>query len=140
MGKGDKKTRRGKIIIGTFGVRRRRKKDIRVKPEVMKEVIPAGLNEKKPVRVKKTTHGSKETPEVKEVKKSASATRPAREAREGSEVRETVEETPAAETVGVKEAITPEQKTEAKAARPAKEKKETGEPKSKKDKTGKQGG
>ena len=27
MGKGDKKTRRGKIILGTFGVRRRRKKD-----------------------------------------------------------------------------------------------------------------
>ena len=26
MGKGDKKTRRGKIIIGTYGVRRRRKK------------------------------------------------------------------------------------------------------------------
>lgn len=25
MGKGDKKTRRGKIILGTFGVRRRRK-------------------------------------------------------------------------------------------------------------------
>jgi len=26
MGKGDKKTRRGKIVKGTYGVRRRRKK------------------------------------------------------------------------------------------------------------------
>ena len=38
MGKGDKKSRRGKIILGTYGVRRRRKKAD--KPEI-KQVIPA---------------------------------------------------------------------------------------------------
>ena len=50
MGKGDKKTRRGKIILGTYGVRRRRKKEN--KPEI-KQVEPVkgkGLKERKPVK------------------------------------------------------------------------------------------
>ncbi len=33
MGKGDKKTKRGKIINGTYGVRRRKKKDSKNKEE-----------------------------------------------------------------------------------------------------------
>jgi len=32
MGKGDKKTKRGKIIIGSHGVRRPRKKAVSAKP------------------------------------------------------------------------------------------------------------
>ncbi|NHF60747.1 30S ribosomal protein THX [Flavobacteriaceae bacterium TP-CH-4] len=36
MGKGDKKTRRGKIINGTYGVRRRRK--IKKKPTVEEKI------------------------------------------------------------------------------------------------------
>ena len=52
MGKGDKKTRRGKIIIGTFGVRRRRKKDGKqeIKPSVA--IITKEVKEKKPAKEK----------------------------------------------------------------------------------------
>ena len=59
MGKGDKKSRRGKIIIGTFGVRRRRKKDVKkdIKPVIA--TIAKEVKDKKPV---------KEKAEVKEVK------------------------------------------------------------------------
>jgi ribosomal small subunit protein bTHX len=71
MGKGDKKTRRGKIILGTYGVRRRRKKIN--KPEI-KNVIPPKakeIKEKKPLREKKEAPEVKaaavETAEVKEV-------------------------------------------------------------------------
>ena len=39
MGKGDKKTRRGKIIIGTYGVRRPKKKSI--KPAAAYVSVPA---------------------------------------------------------------------------------------------------
>ena len=35
MGKGDKKSKRGKIVLGTFGTRRRRK--------VTKKILPAAL-------------------------------------------------------------------------------------------------
>jgi len=53
MGKGDKKSRRGKIILGTFGVRRRRNKT--GKPEVnnvkvVKEKITEDI---KPIKEKK---------------------------------------------------------------------------------------
>ncbi|HCU18403.1 MAG TPA: 30S ribosomal protein THX, partial [Bacteroidales bacterium] len=53
MGKGDKKTRRGKIILGTFGVRRRRKKAD--KPGIMplKAVKEKEVKEKKAVKEKK---------------------------------------------------------------------------------------
>ena len=53
MGKGDKKTRRGKIILGTFGVRRRRKKAD--KPDVkLATPLKAGkdLTEKKQLKEK----------------------------------------------------------------------------------------
>jgi 30S ribosomal protein S31 len=46
MGKGDKKTRRGKITIGTFGVRRPRKKN---KPIV---VVTAKKKTKAPAKPK----------------------------------------------------------------------------------------
>jgi 30S ribosomal protein S31 len=48
MGKGDKKTRRGKILMGSHGVRRPRRKHERIVPLVaLKEEIPA-----EPVKVK----------------------------------------------------------------------------------------
>jgi len=48
MGKGDKKTRRGKLFMGSYGVRRpRNKKKITVKVVEVVEVAPA------PVEVKK---------------------------------------------------------------------------------------
>ena len=67
MGKGDKKSRRGKIIIGTFGVRRRRKKDGKpdIKPTVAASVKE--VKEKKPV---------KEKAEVKELKAVSRKLRP----------------------------------------------------------------
>ncbi|HZY24185.1 MAG TPA: 30S ribosomal protein THX, partial [Bacteroidales bacterium] len=74
MGKGDKKTRRGKIILGSYGVRRPRKnndkpalkpaKSVGVKPSKDKQV-----KEKKevlPVKEDKETKAVKEVKEVKE--------------------------------------------------------------------------
>ncbi len=72
MGKGDKKTRRGKIILGTFGARRRRKKE--GKPEIKPETatrIPEVKEKKK----------AKEKAEIKEV----SAVAEARESKASNE-------------------------------------------------------
>ena len=44
MGKGDRKTRRGKLFSGTYGVRRRRKKD---KPAIHKKFTPPVSDKKK---------------------------------------------------------------------------------------------
>ncbi len=50
MGKGDKKSRRGKLFSGSFGVRRPRKKKKVIAPVI--KVAPVEVEEKK---VKKTT-------------------------------------------------------------------------------------
>jgi ribosomal small subunit protein bTHX len=60
MGKGDKKSRRGKIILGTYGVRRRRKSAD--KPAI----DPAIINSKEAKG--KTAKDTGETPGVKEVR------------------------------------------------------------------------
>ena len=68
MGKGDKKSRRGKIILGTFGVRRRRGKADKpdIKPLiVIKEKEP---KDKKPVREKTEAKEVKPVAEIKETK------------------------------------------------------------------------
>lgn len=57
MGKGDKKSRRGKITIGSYGVRRRRKKKS-MPPVVETKAIPVKKPAKKGAEVP--------TPEVKE--------------------------------------------------------------------------
>jgi 30S ribosomal protein S31 len=62
MGKGDKKTRRGKIILGTFGARRRRKKSGHTDLKLLNVAEEKSLKEKKPV---------KEQAEVKDVKASS---------------------------------------------------------------------
>ncbi len=81
MGKGDKKSRRGKIILGTFGVRRPRKKTSgsSVSPS-------AAVAAEKPVERKKTAEPAIEKPavapaEVKEKK----------ETKESKEIKETKE-------------------------------------------------
>jgi len=68
MGKGDKKTKRGKIIIGSFGVRRPSK--------VKKQVIVKAE--------KKTKKAEAETIEVKAVKKPA-VKKPKKETKESAE-------------------------------------------------------
>jgi 30S ribosomal protein S31 len=59
MGKGDKKSRRGKIILGSFGVRRPRKKTDKPEVKPAKTVVEAEL---------KDTKSPREIKEVKEIK------------------------------------------------------------------------
>jgi len=59
MGKGDKKSKRGKIVLGSYGVRRRRKETKKLMPakavEVEKSEVEAEIKEAKPKRKVKTT-------------------------------------------------------------------------------------
>jgi len=41
MGKGDKKTKRGKIFAGSFGVRRRKKKEKTKRNQIPEEAVKA---------------------------------------------------------------------------------------------------
>ena len=50
MGKGDKKSRRGKIILGTYGVRRPRKKSDKAEVKPVKEVLLKEHKDKKPLK------------------------------------------------------------------------------------------
>ena len=52
MGKGDKKSRRGKIILGTYGVRRPRKKADKPEIKPVKVVKTKEVKETKPVKEK----------------------------------------------------------------------------------------
>jgi ribosomal small subunit protein bTHX len=107
MGKGDKKTRRGKIILGTYGVRRRRKKAD--KPEIKHVNIPQekALKDKKPHREKKEIPAIKEVVEIKEVKEVKEIT-PVKETREVKEVKEPKPSKPAKEVREPKPAGNPE--------------------------------
>jgi len=58
MGKGDKKSKRGKITIGSYGVRRSRKK----RPSLPVPVITAKPEEKKKVPAKKPAKAPVEFP------------------------------------------------------------------------------
>ena len=64
MGKGDKKSRRGKIILGSYGVRRPRKKNNKPEVKPVKQILTKEPKEKKPLKEKKE---HKEVTEVKEV-------------------------------------------------------------------------
>jgi 30S ribosomal protein S31 len=68
MGKGDKKTRRGKIILGTFGARRRHKKADKAAIKPMNVVTDKEVKDKKPVKEKSEVREVKPVEEVKEVK------------------------------------------------------------------------
>jgi 30S ribosomal protein S31 len=79
MGKGDKKTRRGKLFMGSFGKKRLRKQDSDKSPATEKVVK---VQETKPVRERKEKH----TAEVNEAKapkeKSVRETKPVKEKKE----------------------------------------------------------
>lgn len=88
MGKGDKKTRRGKIVIGTSGVRRaRKKKKLSRKPVTKPEPLTTASIGEKPVE------GVKETVK-KSPKKSAETTPPAPEKPKVIRSRKKAAETP----------------------------------------------
>jgi ribosomal small subunit protein bTHX len=67
MGKGDKKTRRGKIVLGSYGVRRKRKTNKAIPEKVAKPVKTAKVakvaevvDEVKPTKEKKAKTSKKE--------------------------------------------------------------------------------
>jgi 30S ribosomal protein S31 len=68
MGKGDKKSRRGKIILGTYGVKRRRKKSgiPEIKPLI--DTASKETKDKKHVREKADMAEVNESAEVKDAK------------------------------------------------------------------------
>ncbi len=80
MGKGDKKSRRGKIILGTYGVRRRRKDAVKDRS--------TGKTESKPLNESKES--SKPEKEVKKVKAPVKPKKEAAEVREPRQVKDTV--------------------------------------------------
>ncbi len=55
MGKGDRKSRRGKIVIGSYGVRRRRKKSMIPAVSAEKVTKKKGEKDTKPVKEKEST-------------------------------------------------------------------------------------
>jgi|LSQX01.2.fsa_nt_gb ribosomal small subunit protein bTHX len=63
MGKGDKKTKRGKIVLGTYGVRRRRKKANKPAVKKVQKVKDTEIKDKKHLKEKKQ---SKDIEEVAE--------------------------------------------------------------------------
>ena len=85
MGKGDKKSRRGKIILGTFGVRRRRKDadKVEIKPSRPEnKSLSEDIETSKPSReVRKPKAPAKPKKEATEVKE----TRPVKETGKSSE-------------------------------------------------------
>lgn len=62
MGKGDKKSRRGKIVIKSFGVKRPRKKSGRAMPEKMKEEPVIAQKVKPPAKAKQVEEVPVEMP------------------------------------------------------------------------------
>ena len=63
MGKGDKKSRRGKIILGSYGVRRPRKKDKQeVKPVAEVQIKEPKKKESRETVEKEVKGASKEKP------------------------------------------------------------------------------
>jgi len=79
MGKGDKKTKRGKIINGSYGNKRQRKSKVQyIAPKVVKKEITEEVEEvkKAPVKkaaAKKTTTTKKATAEKKPAAKKTTA-------------------------------------------------------------------
>jgi len=99
MGKGDKKSRRGKIILGSYGVRRHRKKAYKAEVEPLKLTKQKDLKEIKPPKEKKEIaeiQVAKEKPEAKVQKV-------VKEKKEVKEVKEVKEEKVIQETKAKKE-------------------------------------
>jgi 30S ribosomal protein S31 len=95
MGKGDKKSRRGKIILGTFGVRRRRKQAALT---IEKPVVSSESAEIKPKKAVKPKAEPKEAEVPEKVTKEKTVTKPVKAPKEKKE-----QEEPAAEAKPKKE-------------------------------------
>ena len=84
MGKGDKKSRRGKIILGTYGVRRRKKdagKAEKKSNTTQPEIKPVSENietSKPPKEVKKAKVPAKPKKEASDVKETKQVIEPAK--------------------------------------------------------------
>jgi ribosomal small subunit protein bTHX len=120
MGKGDKKTRRGKIIRGTFGVRRRRKKTPKPELKLASPVVEKETTDKKLIKDKKKAPEVKEQagiPEVTDAKTVKDGIEPA----DSTPVKKSKPVKAAAEG---KEKKAPREKKEAKIPKEVKEKKE----------------
>jgi len=76
MGKGDKKTRRGKIILGTYGVRRRRKRTDKPGIKLVTTSKEKDLKEKK-LKEKREVKEARPVKEVIPVVKEPEAAQPA---------------------------------------------------------------
>jgi 30S ribosomal protein S31 len=102
MGKGDKKTRRGKITIGSYGVRRRRKQvskasvrqtnSVVVKEKAVKksvkekpETVAAEVAKEKPVKEKAAPKATKASKAKKEAGETAAESKPGKEKKVASE-------------------------------------------------------
>jgi len=91
MGKGDKKSRRGKIILGSYGVRRHRKKAYKAEVEPLKLTKQKDLKEIKPPKEKKEIaeiQVAKEKPEAK-VQKVVKEKKEVKEVKEEKVIQET---------------------------------------------------
>jgi 30S ribosomal protein S31 len=83
MGKGDRKSRRGKIILGSYGVRRPRKNSFKPAVSAEKVTKEKEIKESKPVREKKASGSSADTKATRVTKPRAAKT--TREKKEVSE-------------------------------------------------------
>lgn len=70
MGKGDKKTKKGKITIGTYGVSRKKKKSSGFTPSPKTKKTAASKAEK-PTKAKAPKAATKKAPAKKTTKKAA---------------------------------------------------------------------
>jgi len=68
MGKGDKKSKRGKIILGSYGIKRPRKKPDKPVIKLAKVTKEKAIKEVKPVKEVKEVKPVEEVKEVKPVK------------------------------------------------------------------------
>lgn len=75
MGKGDKKTKRGKIVIGSYGVRRPRKKKIISATKPKAKVETKVKSDTKPKTETKVKTATKPKAEVKETPKAKKTTK-----------------------------------------------------------------
>ena len=103
MGKGDKKSKRGKIVLGTFGVRRLRKKSKTAAAVTVKatdEVVKTVVNEE--IALETVAEAVVEQEVVKE-KAPAKAAKPAKEKKETKTEKPVKAEKPAKEPKAKKE-------------------------------------
>ena len=90
MGKGDKKTKRGKITIGTYGVHRPKKKANAFKPKVEKKEVGVVKEEAPKKAAPKKTTAKKTTTKKAEPKAEPKAKAPAKSTAKKTTAKKTV--------------------------------------------------